>query len=96
MDLINEAAITSFMWIILLSIGIVVIATLFPEQSLGNSIFEVCSAQGNVGLTSGITKIEMNSIAKIMLIFNMWIGRLEIIPIIVLIRSIFGLKRNII
>jgi trk system potassium uptake protein TrkH len=95
MDLINEAAIISFMWIILLSIGIVVIATLFPEQSLGNSIFEVCSAQGNVGLTTGITSIGMSPIAKTMLIFNMWIGRLEIIPIIVLVKSMFGLKRNI-
>jgi len=96
MDLINEAAIISFMWIILLSCGILIIATIFPQETLGNVFFEVCSAQGNVGLTTGITKIEMPSIAKIMLIFNMWIGRLEIIPIIVLIRSIFGLKRNII
>jgi trk system potassium uptake protein TrkH len=96
MDLINEAAIISFMWIILLSSGIILIAALFPEQTLGNVFFEVCSAQGNVGLTTGITHIEMSSISKIILIFNMWIGRLEIIPIIVLIRSIFGIKRNII
>jgi len=95
MDLINEAAIISFMWIILLSCGIILIATILPQETLGNVFFEVCSAQGNVGLTTGITQIEMSSIAKIMLIFNMWIGRLEIIPIIVLIRSIFGLKRNI-
>ncbi len=96
MDLINEAAIISFMWIILISCGIILIANIYPEETLGNVFFEVCSAQGNVGLTAGITHIGMNSIAKIMLIFNMWIGRLEIIPIIVLIRSIFGLKRNII
>jgi len=30
-----------------------------------------------------------------MLIFNMWVGRLEIIPIIVLIKSMFGIRRNI-
>jgi trk system potassium uptake protein TrkH len=96
MDLINEAAIISFMWVIILSCGIILISTIFPKESLGNIFFEVCSAQGNVGLTTGITQIEMSYIAKIMLIFNMWIGRLEIIPIIVLIRSIFGLKRNII
>jgi trk system potassium uptake protein TrkH len=96
MDLINEAAIISFMWIILLSCGIILISTIFPNETLGNVFFEVCSAQGNVGLTTGITNLEMNSIAKTMLIFNMWIGRLEIIPIIVLIRSIFGLRRNLI
>ena len=94
-DLINEAAIISFMWVILLSVGIITIATIFPTQTLGNVIFEVCSAQGNVGLTSGITSFHMPDLGKIMLILNMWIGRLEIIPIIVLIKSMFGLKRNI-
>jgi len=96
MDLINEAAIISFMWIILLAIGVLGIATIFPNETLGNVIFEVCSAQGNVGLSAGITSIEMSPGAKIMLIFNMWIGRLEIIPIIVLIKSMFGIRRNII
>ncbi len=96
MDLINEAAIISFMWVILLSIGVLCIATVFPNETLGNVIFEVCSAQGNVGLSTGITAIGMSPIAKIMLIFNMWIGRLEIIPIIVLIKSMFGIRRNII
>jgi len=95
MDLINEAAIISFMWVILLSIGIIVIAMIFPQRTLGDSIFEVCSAQGNVGLTTGITGIGMSPIAKTMLIFNMWIGRLEIIPIIVLVKSMFGIRRNI-
>ena len=95
-DLINEAAIISFMWILVLSAGIVIIATIFPSQTLGNVIFEVCSAQGNVGLSTGITNINMSPIAKTMLIFNMWIGRLEIIPIIVLIRSMFGIRKNVI
>jgi len=96
MDLINEAAIISFMWIILLSIGVLVLSIFYPFETLGTIIFEVCSAQGNVGLTAGITNIEMASTAKIMLILNMWVGRLEIIPIIVLFRSIFGMRKNII
>lgn len=95
MDLINEAAIISFMWIILISIGVFVIAYIFPKETLGNVIFEVCSAQGNVGLSSGITSMDMSPYAKIMLIINMWIGRLEIIPIIVLVKSIFGIRRNV-
>jgi trk system potassium uptake protein TrkH len=95
MDLINEAAIISFIWVILLAFGIMLIGIIYNTRTLGDVIFEVCSAQGNVGLTTGITHIGMSSIAKIMLIFNMWIGRLEIIPVIVLARSIFGIKRNI-
>jgi len=94
MDLINEAAIISFMWLILLFVGVIVIM-----QSMGrpldNTIFEVCSAQGNVGLSTGITSMDMNPIPKVMLIINMWVGRLEIIPIIVLVKSIFGIRRNI-
>jgi len=94
MDLINEAAIISFMWVILLLVGIIVI--LHAEgNSLSNTVFEVCSGQGNVGLSTGITKLNMTPIAKTMLIFNMWIGRLEIIPIIVLVKSMFGIRKNI-
>lgn len=94
-DLINEAAIISFIWVILLFIGVVFIMEI-TNMGLSDSFFEVCSAQGNVGLTTGMTNINMAPAAKTMLIFNMWIGRLEIIPIIVLVRSIFGIKRNII
>jgi len=95
MDLINEAAIISFMWVILLFAGIIVILQTTENSTLSNAFFEVCSAQGNVGLTTGITDIYMSPFGKTMLIFNMWIGRLEIIPIIVLLKSMFGIKRNI-
>ena len=94
LDLINEAAIISFMWVILLSISIILLIHT-TGNTLSNVVFEVCSAQGNVGLSTGITNINMNPAAKTMLIFNMWIGRLEIIPIIVLIKSMFGIRRNI-
>ena len=84
---ITEASILSFLWMILLFIGIMVILYT-THASLENAIFEVCSAQGNVGLSTGITSAGMNPVAKFMLIINMWIGRLEIIPILVFFRAL--------
>lgn len=84
---ITEASILSFLWMILLFIGIMVILYT-THASLDNAIFEVCSAQGNVGLSTGITSAGMNPVAKFMLIINMWIGRLEIIPILVFFRAL--------
>ncbi len=84
---ISEAAIVSFLWVLLLVIGTIVVLH-FTNENLENAFFEVCSAQGNVGLSVGITGIDANPIVKFMLILNMWVGRLEIIPILVLIRGI--------
>ncbi|MCC7563923.1 MAG: TrkH family potassium uptake protein [Methanobacterium sp.] len=59
-----------------------------------NSLFEVASAQGNVGLSMGIVSPNMPEIAKILLIFNMWIGRLEIIPALVLFKGLMDIFRR--
>ncbi|MBI5679763.1 MAG: TrkH family potassium uptake protein [Methanobacterium sp.] len=59
-----------------------------------NSLYEICSAQGNVGLTMGITSSTMPQIPQAFLIFNMWIGRLEIIPILVLLRASIGVFKR--
>jgi trk system potassium uptake protein TrkH len=91
---VSEAAIMSFLWLLLLFVGIMVLL-ITTSSSLADVIFEVCSAQGNVGLSTGITAAGMDPIAKTMLIINMFIGRLEIIPILVLIRSIVSGQRII-
>ncbi len=60
-------------------IGVLVLT--FNGEDISNSLFEVVSAQGNAGLSAGITKPGMNPISELMLIINMFVGRLEIIPI---------------
>jgi trk system potassium uptake protein TrkH len=55
-----------------------------------NSLFEISSIQGCVGLSMGITSATMPQIPQAFMIFNMWIGRLEIIPVLVLIRATIG------
>jgi trk system potassium uptake protein TrkH len=86
----EEAAIIAFLWVVFLGVGLAVLLLSVPaEFSLANAVFEVASAQGNVGLSSGITGPGMPTPAKVVFLFNMWIGRLEIIPVLVLLRGLF-------
>jgi len=59
-----------------------------------NSLFEIASAQGNVGLSVGITQPTMPTIPEILLIIGMWIGRIEIIPALVLLKGSFDLFKR--
>jgi trk system potassium uptake protein TrkH len=60
-----------------------------------DSIFEVASAQGNVGLSTGIVVPTMPPLAEIFLIMNMWIGRIEILPVLVLVKLFVDLVKRI-
>ncbi|MBE6512314.1 MAG: TrkH family potassium uptake protein [Methanobrevibacter olleyae] len=62
------------------------------------ALFDVISIQSNNGLSTGIVFGGLPIPLKLTLIFLMWIGRLEIIPVLVVFRSISGLinpKRRI-
>jgi trk system potassium uptake protein TrkH len=87
-NIVNEAAILSFLWIICLVIGIFILMWTTTGYTTEDVIFEVCAAQGNAGLSVGITNIAMDPIAKTMLIISMYIGRLEIIPILAMLIAI--------
>lgn len=67
----------------------------FNGYGLTESTFEVMSAQSNVGISSGITSFDMPFATKLMLVINMWVGRLEIIPILAVIGIIFSRKYNV-
>jgi trk system potassium uptake protein TrkH len=47
-------------------------------------IFDVVSAMSNVGITTGFVSPDMPSVAKWVFIFVMWIGRLEIVPVVII------------
>jgi trk system potassium uptake protein TrkH len=57
------------------------------------SLFEVTSAQSNVGISLGVTHHAMPLLMKIVLITNMTIGRLEIIPFMVFLGFLASLRK---
>lgn len=83
----EEAAIVALLWLVFCALGMVGVLLILPDTPLENAFFEVMSAQSNVGLSTGITDVEMPELLKIVFVFNMWIGRLEIIPVLVLLRT---------
>ena len=54
------------------------------------TLFDMTSTIGNVGLSTGIVNGSLDPFPKLVLIFLMWLGRLEIIPILLTIRLGFG------
>jgi trk system potassium uptake protein TrkH len=89
----SEAAIVTLLWVLLLVVTSLVLVNLTgPGFGYADALFEVASAQGNVGLSTGITGPGMSPLAEGMFTLNMWIGRLEIIPVLVFLRAaVYGL-----
>lgn len=82
---IEAAAILGFLWIVILIIGVFILLQLnLPDYSLSDVLFEAASALGSVGLSVGITAPELPWLGKLVLIVFMWMGRLEIIPVLIL------------
>jgi trk system potassium uptake protein TrkH len=63
---------------------------LYPQYSIADSMFEVASAMGNVGLSVGISSAAAPVGAKIILILAMLLGRLEVVTYIVALRFTFS------
>jgi len=87
---VHGAAVIFFAWLVCTLGGTLVLMHFIPEgYTLADSLFEVVSAQSTVGLSVGITHPEMSVIAKLVLIVNMWMGRVEVLPVLVMFRAIF-------
>jgi trk system potassium uptake protein TrkH len=79
-----------FIYLIVLIVGtLITYYNMSPLFTLKDALFESASAQGTVGLSCGITNPGMSPALEITYIIQMWAGRLEIIPILILFRTIF-------
>ena len=75
----------SILWLSVVVIGIFMLQYLkLPTYDLIDVIFEVASATSGVGLSTGITHPELPWLGKLTLICLMWIGRLEVISVLLL------------
>ncbi len=79
---IRTATLYSILYIIVLCMGAMIFMA--GGHSAADSLFEVASAEGNVGLSVGITHAGMPVHEKVVLIIEMWVGRLEIFPVLTL------------
>ncbi|WP_231844883.1 TrkH family potassium uptake protein [Methanocella arvoryzae] len=86
---LSEAALILFLYLITILISVMVLSHLVdPKYDLCQIIFSICSAQGNVGIQNDLINPAMSSIGKVLLMINMWLGRLEIIPVLLLLRAL--------
>jgi trk system potassium uptake protein TrkH len=75
-------------WAFTLLIGWFLILRWSPPGKALDTLFEVMSAMSNVGLTSGLLTPDFSFSGKCIFMLLMWLGRLEIIPAIILLLSI--------
>ena len=58
------------------------------------SLFDTISMQSNVGLSTGIITPAVETPLKIVCMFNMWTGRLEIYPVLITLRAMFEIFKR--
>ncbi|MDO9522990.1 MAG: TrkH family potassium uptake protein [Methanocorpusculum sp.] len=75
---------------VLLMIGTLIVLLHDPyfSQNLAGTIYDLCSCIGNNGSSTGVIGPLMPDYSKVIIIFVMWITRLEIIPVLILIWGI--------
>lgn len=82
---VAAAGILVTLWTITLTAGVIVILHVAPpDYSLSHVIFEAASALSSVGLSTGVTHPDLAWSGKLTLSLLMWMGRLEIVPVLVL------------
>lgn len=87
---VRNAALFLILYVVLLVVSLLLLLIVIrPGFTFTDALFEVASAQGTVGLYTGISAPSMSPIAEVLFIVLMWAGRLEILPLLVLARSVF-------
>lgn len=92
---VAEAAVFTFLYLVFLIAAMIITAGFVEaEFTLADIMFEAVSAQTSVGMSTGIVHPAMSPVVEVTYILQMWIGRLEIFPVIILLRALFGWQRH--
>lgn len=92
---VSDAGVFSLFYLLILAVSTIIVAHLAgPAFTLADAIFEAVSAQSTVGLSSGITDPGMSPVVEVVFIIQMWIGRLEIFPVVVLFSALISWLRR--
>lgn len=81
------ATVLFIMWNFTIFFGWFLLLRWVPAGEAFNALFDATSALSNVGLSTGITTPTLPVGGKIVLMGLMWLGRLEIIPFLILVLS---------
>ncbi|WP_048190810.1 TrkH family potassium uptake protein [Methanobacterium sp. SMA-27] len=81
-NLLRLTGLFVFSYIVVYIISVIIV--LFYYQNLPQVLFEVASGLSNVGLGSALLTSTSPVVVKLVFIIDMWIGRLEIWPILLL------------
>ena len=73
-DAIHQANSVAFANISLAVFGIIAICAIQPELGISDILFEVASAIGTVGMTTGITR-DLETVSRLIIAFLMFCGR---------------------
>jgi trk system potassium uptake protein TrkH len=83
---VRAATTLTYAWFMVSALGVLAMAYSVPDSTpLQITIFDVLSAQSNVGLSAGLVGPHLSAAGKLVLMTVMWMGRLEIIPVMVLV-----------
>jgi trk system potassium uptake protein TrkH len=88
----RAALLITLAYLVLYSLGSIM--GMFYGYPFLASLFESTSAAANVGLSCGITNVDMPTGLKLMYIFQMWSGRLEFMSIFTLIGFFVAVARG--
>lgn len=92
---VEASAILMLAWLAVLFGATVLLLHVVPDGvSVTAVMLEVASAQGNVGLSAGVAGPDLPASGKLLLMGVMWIGRLEILPVLMLLMPALRSRRR--